>query len=179
MIRINLLSIKRKKKAKPLPAFFISMVLITVVTVCALAYLYFYFNSNLQAAQERFDKNKSTMAELKNMIKDVDNYEKLKKTVEDRTKIIEQLRKNQNVPVMVLDEVSAKLPKGVWLNSLSISGDSGSLDGAGFTNADVVAYVENLKGSKILNEIYLQESRQAEIEQISLYQFKLTFKVAG
>ncbi len=179
MIRVNLLPVKRKKRAKPLPAFVISAALITILVLCFLAYLFFYFNTNLQAVQNHFNSNKQKIAELKNRIREVDDFEKLNKTIGERTKIIEQLRKNQNIPVMMLDELSRELPKGVWLNSLSVSDNNGSLDGYAFTNSDVVAYVDNLKGSKLLTDIYLQESKQAEIEKIPLYQFRLTFKVAG
>lgn len=178
MIRVNLLPVKRKKKAKPLPTFVISTTLITVLVLIALAYLFFYYNSNLQTTQGKFDANKQKIAELKNKIKEVDNFEKLNKTIEERTKIIEQLRKNQNIPVMMLDEISRNLPRGVWLQSMTVTGGgSGSIDGYAFTNSDVVAYVDNLKGSKLLTDIYLQESKQAEIEKIPLYQFKLTFRV--
>lgn len=177
MIRINLLPVKRKKRAKPLPTFVVSTTLITVVTVCALVYLFYYYNSSLRSTQEHFNSNKQKINELKNKIREVDNFEKLNNTIEQRTKIIEQLRKNQNVPVKILDELSRELPKGVWLRSLTVSGNNGSLEGFGFTNSDVVAYVDNLKGSKLLTDIYLQESRGIEMEKIPVYQFKLTFRV--
>ena len=179
MIRVNLLAVKRKKKAKPLPSFVISMVLVTVVAGCVLAYLVFYFNSKLQSAKLRFDANTRKIAELKEKIKEVENFEKLNKTIDERNKIIEQLRKNQKVPVMMLDEISRNLPKGVWLNNMTVTASGGSLEGYGFTNSDVVAYVDSLKGSKLLIDIYLQESKQAEIDKIPLYHFRLTFKVAA
>jgi len=179
MIRVNLLAVKRKKKAKPLSSFVISMVLVTFVSGCVLAYLVFFYNSKLQSAKSRFDANTKKIAELKEKIKEVENFEKLNKTIDERNKIIEQLRKNQKVPVIMLDEISRNLPKGVWLSSMTVTASGGSLEGYGFTNSDVVAYVDNLKGSKVLIDIYLQESKQAEIEKIPLYQFKLTFKVAA
>ena len=179
MVRVNLLAVKRKKKAKPLPTFVISAVLITVVAGCVLAYLAFYFSTKLRAAQQRFEVNKTRIAELKEKIKEVENFEKLNKTIDEKNKIIEQLRRNQNIPVMMLDEISAKLPKGVWLSSLTVSGGGGNMEGFGFTNSDVVAYVDNLKGSKMLLDIFLQESRQAEVDKIPLYQFKLTFRVGA
>ncbi len=179
MIRVNLLAVKRKKKAKPLPPFVISTVLITILVCFALAYLAFYFNAKLQSTKSRFEENTRTIADLKEKIKEVENFEQLNKTIDDKNKIIEQLRRNQNIPVMLLDEVSKNLPKGVWLSNMAVAGNGGSLEGFGFTNSDVVAYVDNLKGSKVLADIYLQESKQAEVEKIPLYQFKLTFRVAG
>jgi len=179
MIRVNLLAVKRKKKAKPLPTFVISATFVTILTVCVLAYLVFYFSSRLQSAKGRVEANKKKIEELKEKIKEVENFEKLNKTIDERNKIIEQLRRNQNIPVMMLDEFSRDLPNGVWIISLTSAGNGGTLEGFAFTNADVVTYVENLKGSKLLTDVYLQESKQAEIEKIPLYRFKLTFKVAA
>jgi type IV pilus assembly protein PilN len=179
MIRVNLLAVKRKKKAKPLPAFVISATLVTILAVCVLAYLVFYFNSRLQSARNTVEANKKKIAELKEKIREVENFEKLNKTIDERNKIIEQLRRNQNIPVRILDELSRDLPNGVWLLALTSAGGGGTLEGFAFTNADVVAYVDNLKTSKLLTEIYLQESKQAEVEKITLYRFKLTFKVAS
>lgn len=179
MIRVNLLAVKRKKRAKPLPTFVISMVFIFIVTLCILAYVFFYFNSELKSTKARFETNKNRIAELKEKIKEVEDFEKLNKTIDEKNKLIEQLRKNQKIPVMMLDEISRNLPKGVWLSSLSVAGSGGTLEGYGFTNSDVVAYVDNLKGSKLLTDIYLQESKQSELEKIPLYQFKLTFKVGA
>jgi len=177
MIRVNLLAVKRKKKAKPLPSFVVSTTLITVVVICVLGYLVFYFNSRLQSTKNRLEDNKRKIEELKEKIKEVENFEKLNKAIDERSKIIEQLRKNQTIPVKMLDEVSRDLPNGIWITSLSAAGGTGTLEGYAFTNSDVVAYVDNLKTSKLLTEIYLQESKQAEVEKIPLYYFKLTFKV--
>jgi len=179
MIRVNLLPVKRKKKPKPLPTFVVSVTLITVFAIIALAYLFYYYNSNLNSTKARFEGNKQKIAELKRLIKEVDNFEKLNRTFDERNRIIEQLRKNQNVPVMMLDEISRNLPNGVWLHSVTVSGSSVSMDGYAFTNSDVVAYVDNLKNSKVFSDVFLQESKQAEIEKIPLYQFKLTFRVAA
>ncbi len=177
MIRVNLLAVKRKKKAKPLPTFVISSTLLTVVTICVLAYLVFYFSSKLETAKRTVQRNKQKIEELKGKIKEVENFEKLNKVIDERNKIIEQLRRNQNIPVMILDELSRTLPNGVWLSVLSVTGGGGSLEGFAFTNADVVAYVENLKNSKLLTDVYLQESKETLLEKIPAYHFKLTFKV--
>jgi type IV pilus assembly protein PilN len=177
MIRVNLLPVKRKKKAKPIPTVVLSTVLATVAVLCVLAYLFFYYTSTLQSTKNQFEANKQKIADLKNKIKEVEDFERLNKTIDDRNKLIEQLRKNQKIPVMMLDELSKALPKGVWLQSLSVSGQNGNIEGYAFTNTDVVAYVDNLKASKLLTDIFLQESKQAEIEKIPLYRFKLTFRV--
>lgn len=179
MIRINLLPVARKKKPKPLPGVISSATILTVITIGALVFLFFYFNSKLQEAKFRFATNEQKKTELKKTIKEVEDFEKLNKTFEERNKIIEQLRKNQNMPVRIIDEISRNLPNGVWLQTLTVSGGSVSLDGFAFTNSDIVAYVNSMKNSTIFSDIFLQESKQTEIDKVSLYQFKLTFRVAA
>lgn len=179
MMRINLLPVARKKKPKALPAVITSTTLVAVFTTAVLVFLFFYINSRLQETTARFNANEQKKTELKKTIKEVENLEKLNKTFEERNKLIEQLRKNQNIPVMVLDEISRNLPNGVWLQAMTVSGGSVNLDGYAFTNSDVVAYVNNMKNSKVFSDIFLQESKQTEIEKISMYQFKLTFRVVA
>jgi len=177
MIKVNLLPVKRKKKAKPIPAFLIATILGTVGVCLVMAFLFFTYSSRLSDRKAKFAKNERTIAELKEKIKAVEDFEKRNKVFKERSDIIEQLSKNKSVPVKILDEISAVMPNGIWIQALSFAGDTVSLDGYGFTNADIVAYVDNLKASKIFTEVYLQESRSAEIEKIPLYVFKLTFKV--
>lgn len=177
MIRINLLPVKRKKKPKPLPTFVVSVTIIAVFFAVGLFYLYFYYNRSLSAVKTQHEQNKIRIAELKKRIQEVDNFEKLNKTFDERNKVIEQLRRNQNVPAMMLDEISRHLPNGVWLKSMNYVGGTVTIEGYAFSNSEVVSYVDNLKGAKRFAEIYLQESKQAEIEKIPLYIFKMTFKV--
>lgn len=179
MIRINLLPFKRKRKAKPLPTIVVSATLIVVLLAVALLYLFFYFNSRLKSTEAQFETNKQRVAELKKTIREVEDYEKLNKTFEERSRLIEQLRKNQNIPVMILDDVSRNLPRGIWLLAMSVAGDTVSIEGHAFSNSEVVAYVDSLKGAKRFSDVYLQETMQSEIEKIPVYRFKLTFKVAG
>lgn len=177
MIRVNLLPFKRKKKRKPLPTFLIFTVLITLGSLAVMGYLFYYFNSRLNETKAQFEANKKKIAELKEKIKEVENFEKLNKSFQDKTQLIEQLRRNQNVPVMILDEISRKLPNGVWLSSMTVSGGGLSFDGYAFSNSDVVAYVDSLKDSKAFAEIFLQESRQEEKDKIPVFHFKITLKV--
>lgn len=177
MIKVNLLPVKRKKKAKPLPSFLVITVLTTVGICVILAYLTFFFSSRLSAKKEQFAANERKIAELKEMIKTVVDFEERNKTFRERTEIIEQLSKNKSLPVKILDEFSALLPSGVWLQSMSVSGGSINLEGYGFTNNDIVAYVDNIKNSPLFTEVYLQESKSVEAEKVAVYMFKLTCKL--
>jgi type IV pilus assembly protein PilN len=177
MIKVNLLPVKRKKKPKPVPTFVITMVVMTIVVSVAMAYLVFFFNSRLSMKKAEVADKEKKIAELKEKIKAVENFEQLNKTFQQKNDIIEQLSRNKSVPVKLLDEISNLLPDGVWLHALSISGENINIEGSGFTNSDIVSYIDNLKNSKIFTEVYLQESRSTTVEKITLYTFRLTFKI--
>lgn len=177
MIKVNLLPVKKKKKKQPLPTFFISMLIVTLASGAVLAYLVFFFSGRVAERQERVRRNETTIAELKQKIKDVEDYEKRNAMFQQRKEVIETLGRNKTVPVKVLDEINAQLPPGVWLTGMDVAGDKINLTCTAFTNTDVVNYVDNLKKSKLFTDIYLQESVQAQAAGYSLYNFKLNFKV--
>lgn len=177
MIRINLLDVERRKKHKPLPAFFFHSIIILAVTILVLGLFTFHLTSKLSDLRAESASKEKRLDELNAKIKEVGNYERNNKAFQEKTNIIEQLRKNQDIPLRLLDEVSAMLPKGVWLTSLNEAGGNITIEGYAFINPDLVGYIDNLKSSKYLEEVTLIESRDATVENVSLYQFKLTFRI--
>ena len=179
MIKVNLLPVKRKKKSKPLPSFLLATIAVTVAACLIMGYLVFFYTTRLSARKATYAQNETKIAELKEKIKAVEDFEKRNKNFKERNDIIEQLSKNRSVPARLLDELSSLQPAGIWLKTLSVTGDSISLDGYGFSNNEIVTYVDNIKGSKLFTEVYLQESKSTEYEKIALYMFKLTLKIKG
>jgi type IV pilus assembly protein PilN len=177
MIKVNLIPVKRKKKAKPIPTFLIIGVFVTIGALF-ISGLFFYRATRILAeTRAQHMANENRLAELKEKIKAVENFEQLNKTFDQRNKIIEQLSKNKSVPVILLDEVSNLLPRGVWLDRMTVSGNTIKLDGHGFTNSDIVAFVDKIKASKKFADVYLTQSKDKEIDTVQLYQFSLTFRI--
>jgi Tfp pilus assembly protein PilN len=182
MIKINLLpeekkKRKKRKEAKPYPKIVVTIGTVTFATLLITGGAVYFFKSNISQLKEQTESNKAAIANLKKKTEEVKKYEKLNKEFEQRNNLIENLRKNQSVPVRILDDVSAMIPEGVWLNSMNCKDKDIVIEGYAFTNIDVVAYVANLKKSVNITDINLDESRQTEVEKVSVYKFKLSFKV--
>lgn len=177
MIKVNLIPTKKKKKQKPIPVFLIYTILLFVVTGLILGYLAYFYSSRLSAREAEFKENERKITELKAKIKAVEDFERLNKTFQQRKDIIEELGRNKSLPVKILDEISAQLPVGVWLTAMDVKGADINLNCTAFSNTDVVNYVNNLKNSKLFTDVYLQESIQSKTKEISVYTFRLTFKV--
>ncbi len=177
MIKINLLPVKKKRKAKPLPGFLLTGLAVFAISAAVAGYLYYFVNSRVALRQAKIADNDRRIEELAKKIKAVENYEKLNATFQNHKQIIEELGKNKTLPVKALDEISALLPPGIWFNSLDIKGQDLNVNGTGFTNSDVVNYVNNLKKSQMFTDVYLQESIQNQASGLPVYVFKLAFRV--
>ncbi|MEJ2695313.1 MAG: PilN domain-containing protein [Candidatus Sulfobium sp.] len=177
MIKVNLLPVKKKRRAKPVPGFLVAAVVLPIATAAVLVYVIYSMNAALTSRKDLVAKNDKKIAQLKEKIKSVTDYEKRNAEYKKRKELVEKLSRNRTLPVKALDEISSLLPAGVWLNSLKLSGDNISLSGTAFTNTDVVNYVNNCKNSRMFTNVYLGESVQTSISGFSAYNFRLTFKV--
>ncbi|MBZ0157244.1 MAG: PilN domain-containing protein [Alphaproteobacteria bacterium] len=180
MIRINLLTEKRKKKKAAGPSRFLALLAAAVAgALLAMGLATILLKTTVSRLRTESEKNTATIASLSKKINEIKKYERMNKELEQKSGIIEVLRKNQAVPVLILDEVSRVLADGVWLNSLSYKDNAVVLEGHAFTNSDLVAYVNNLKRLTSIFDVYLEESREVEVEKIRVYRFRLNFKVKG
>jgi len=176
MIRINLLPTRRKKVVVLPPSLIYGAIGAVIVIILLVAYT-IYLNSKISSINQQVIAKQQRLNQMKAKLKEVENYERDNAEFRKKTQIIERLRSNQAVPLRLLDEVSERLPKGVWLTLLENRSNSVSIEGFAFSNSDLVAYVQNLKTSKYFENVELIESRQTEIDKFSVYKFKLTFRI--
>ena len=182
MLKINLLAEKRAKKeqvkATPAKKFLNLILIVTMAVLLVMGGLVYYFTSyQKDSLIKQLENNKNVMAQLQKKIVDVKKFEALNASIEQKTTLIENLRKHQAVPVRILDEVSSVLPEGVWLTSLAYKDNIVRIEGVAYTNLDIVSYVENFKKSAIITEVSLEESKYEEIDKTPVYKFKLNFTV--
>ncbi len=121
MIRINLLAVERK----PVAATFdvarkitVGCSLLLVATVTLLGWRYW----SLQQESRRLDVDIMTAEaetrRLQSVLQQVADFEKQRGQLQQRVALIEELRKGQNGPVHLLDEISRALPDRLWLTQM-------------------------------------------------------------
>lgn len=179
MIRINLIPTKRKKKAKPLAGYLVSAVFVAIGTLVLAFFVNSYMSSVVEELQKKSEENKQLIAKLDKQIKEVKDFENLKKKFLDRKRVIEELTANQSLPVRILDELSMKLSEGVWLNSVNIRQNKVSLAGIGFSNNDIVDYVENMKSSELFRNVELLGTTKSKKGDVVTFSFTISFEVVG
>ncbi|MBI3610663.1 MAG: PilN domain-containing protein [Nitrospirae bacterium] len=177
MIKINLLPVPKAKKAKKAAEIqyeFVLSGLLIVLVVSACGYFWYLQDAKIELFQEQKTKAVAELTVLKAKVKEVENYENNKKVLEEKNKVIEQLKKNQSAPVHLLDELSRSMdPLKIWLVNLSAQGTKVDIDGKAITNSDIVEFINTMKKSKFFTDIQLIESRQAIELNVPIYNFKL------
>jgi type IV pilus assembly protein PilN len=179
MIKINLIPAKRKKKPKPVPPFLVAMILLLLFSGIAVGYYNSYKAGEVEKLENQKAANAQKLKELEKRVQEVKNYESLNQQVKQRRDIIEQLTLNQSLPVRILDEMSNRLTDGVWITTMTISGNRITLAGNGFTNTDIVSFVQSLKASELFTNVELHGTTRKPIEGVETYGFNLTLEVKG
>jgi len=181
MIKINLLPTKRKpaRKVTELQKQLIIAVVVVGGVFSGMAFYYISLNSKIASREKDLATAKAEVARQDNMLREVKNVEDERKKVTDKIGIIEQLKKNQQGPVRLLDEISRAIPATAAISNMTEVSGSINITGEAFTNEDVVKFVENLKASAFFADVFLLETSQVAKEGYEIYVYKLQFRYKG
>lgn len=183
MIRINLLSGPKSRAAKPqydVRAQALLGIGVLLVTIAGCWWYSASLDEAIEARQEEKQAKEKQVVQLKEQVKQVQDFEQKKKLLEDKNRVIDQLESARVGPVKVLDYVSQSIePLKVWLTNLKLSAEAVEVEGKAMTNDDVVEFVNNLRRTDFFANINLQESKAAVENKINIYQFKLAFRLKG
>jgi type IV pilus assembly protein PilN len=189
MIRVNLLAERQEKKQKKaesvlvvekkrkVPAFAVTLLIVIFSAVFVMALAYFLLRMNLDDLKDEYQKNAAQMVDLKKKIDEVKKYEELNKVIQQKTVLIENLKKNQSAPARLLDDISKLITGEAWLTSVTFNNPQVAVEGVSFSNEDVVTFIDSLKRSPNYTDVNLEETKQGNMENLEVYQFRLNFKV--
>ena len=154
MIRINLLATERKAAkaaAKGFQAGQKLTVIGSLILVLAAAGIgWRYWALGQQQAQIERNIAAATREEqrLAQILKEVQEFEARKIRLEARVALIDELRKGQNAPVHMVDQISRALPEMTWLTSMQQNGFDITMQGRCLTLTSLSDFVGNLEASR-------------------------------
>jgi type IV pilus assembly protein PilN len=153
-----------------------NVLIVACLVVGVLAALaYWYINRRELKQQEELAAQRTAQAQkLESIIKEVDDYQKRKDSLQQRIDLINQLKQNQKGPVRIMDQISRDLPDLVWLDTLDITAGRVTLAGRGLNPNAIALFIENVK-----NDPYFEEPQVGAVTQISaaplVYGFDMNF----
>ena len=191
MIRINLLAsehrgVKPASKLDTAKRVTIAGGLLFLLTGSGLGWRYWALGQ--QEATLELDIRSAQQEELRlnAILKEVQDFEARKQQLEQRVKLIDELRKGQNAPVHMIDQVSRALPDMTWMTSLEQDGYQVTIEGRCLTLTSLSDFVGNLEASRFFQRpVEILDSKVVNGDELKgvpdLIQFSIrgVFQMAG
>ena len=145
MIRINLLPVKKSQSSVKGRNFLVAAAAALLVTGGANFAWYDMEASETSALAEQISSTERKVEELKKVIGEVENINKRKKDLEDKLKVLAELRKGRSGPVRFLDALATATPKKVWIKTFEENGNAVKLVGSAMSHEDVAEFMRSLQ----------------------------------
>ena len=145
LVRINLLPVRAVKKREMGRQV---LVLFGAVLVLALVgnFLWYSNRSSVQKQNaERIAKTEAKIKELEKVIGEVNNINKRKKELEEKLKVLGDLRKGRSGPVRMLDALATSTPKKVWIRDFDEKNNAVKVTGSAVNHEDVSDFMRSLQ----------------------------------
>ncbi len=144
MIRINLLPVRQVQKREVGRQI---LILAAVVVIGGLVGNYLWYSDRegeRTRLQAQLAETQRRITELEKVIGEVNNINKRKREVEDKLKILNDLRKLRSGPVRMLDALATAIPKKVWLQDFNEQSNQVKLTGSAMSHEDVAELMRGL-----------------------------------
>lgn len=171
MTRINLLPWREELRQERQKQFMTILVLTMVLAAAIVGLIHFQMNSkiNYQNARNQFLKNE--IAKLDKEIEEIQELQKVRKSLIERMEVIQDLQKSRPSIVHLFTELVTTVPNGVYLKNLEQNGEVLRIVGEAESNARVSSYMRNLNDSDWLTDPNLDviEIEDKKVTRISSF----------
>ncbi|OFV91335.1 MAG: hypothetical protein A3J75_04585 [Acidobacteria bacterium RBG_16_68_9] len=186
MIRINLLTVERKKEGRHWGALSATQKLTigcsAILGATAIAVLWWFWH--LQQVDRQLDADVAAAQQeslrLREVLVQVQRFETQRTQLQQRVALIEELRKGQTGPVHMLDQISRSLPDRLWLTTMAQGKDvTMSIDGLTTSMTALSDFVANLEGAGyFLKPVEIVSSQVQSVSGTELVRFTVRAQFA-
>jgi len=179
MANINLLPVEYREKEK-FNLRRVLIILFIILLAFGSAYLYFSLEFQIDYKEQQLTTMKSELAAIEKTIKEVQNLEKDKKTIEERIVVIQGLFDNQSHLSRILGEFSASILDEVWVDNFNLSANQTFDFTANTSNNYLIAkYMVALKNEPTFDNIELGYVHKSKIKEEDTDVEIVNFKLSG
>lgn len=185
MIRVNLLRPGKKEvtggaepvsyveESKGKKLNILALVGAVAITLGVTGLLYFLQSNRLDSERKLLEERRVRKVELEKVLKKMTEVESTKKILDQKIKIIGDLKLRQKDAVLMMDKLSACLPDWVWLTGLNFSGNVLNIDGKALSNNLIADLINNLQNSNYFTNVQLKTSVRKREAGSDVFEFKL------
>ena len=189
MIRINLLEETRqqvKAKGGGGPKFQMAgnagVIVLGIGVALAVAAVLMYFmilKAKMDTLDSKIAEAEKERARLEFVLKRNDELNKKKDELTRKIGIIAELKRKQDLPVKMMDQVSKNLADFVWLEDLTFTGDLVTVRGKAQTPIALANFLRNLEDSKFFRDVAMNQVRNQEADGLTAFDSTTTFNPSG
>jgi type IV pilus assembly protein PilN len=186
MIKINLLRPEKKEvaagggttvsfaeEAKPSQLSVPALVAAIAITVIGIGTLYFLQSSKLASEKKLLEERTLRKAELEKVLAKLADIELTKKELDNKIKIIGDLKLRQKDAVFMMDRMSRCLPDWVWLSDLTFASGAVTISGKALSNNLIADLINNLQNSNSFTNVQLTSSVRKKEAGIDIFVFHI------
>lgn len=177
MIRVNLLPHRQLKREARQREFGL-MAGFSAIAACFIIFMgWTFINGQLDEQNERNSRLEAANIALDKEIADIKDLKDQISAMLERKQVVENLQTNRSQAVVVLDELSRKLPDGMYYKSIKQTGNIIRIEGVADANARVATLVRSLSDSEWLELPNLVEIKAVVVNTIKQNAFILTVNI--
>lgn len=113
---------------------------------------WFVKNQELEQMRAEITVREAEAKKLEAIINEVEQYQARKENLEQRIRLINDLKRNQKNPVLIMDRISQDLPDLVWLDTMVLKQTAISMTGRALNANAVATFVANVKQDALFQE---------------------------
>ena len=152
MARINLLPWREERRKARQIAFNITAGIVAAAGAFVVVLMYLYMTKALsdQDARNKYLSDQITL--MDHQIEQIKDLQDTKQNLLARMQIIQQLQQSRPVVVHLFDQLVKTLPPGVYLTSVTESGNQLTLEGSAESSARISTYLRNIDASPFMGD---------------------------
>lgn len=155
MIKINLLPYREILKKKNITNHALAGGATLVLALLVIVAVNIAITTKISAVEREIGRIESEIASNKKIMEEIKKLKEEKELYRKQFQIIEQLKKDKRGPVIILDELAAKIPEKIWLLELKQKGNTLELVGAALDNKFVSTFMSDLESSPYFSRVDL------------------------
>ena len=190
MIHINLVAGERRGAKQATKRFDLGQKiaaagsLIAVVTLLLLGWRYWALDQRGTQLEEDIAAAKREETRLAEVLKQVTEFEQQREQLKQRLALIDELRKGQNAPVHIIDQISRSLPEMTWLVAVDQKEYEVTIEGRSTSLSALSDLVGNLESTRYFQRpVEIVESQviggQKDGPDLIEFTIKGKFQMAG
>jgi type IV pilus assembly protein PilN len=177
MIKINLLKARKGTKRIGVRKELIVFILSMMVILALLFVVQWYIGGEKDKTVAQIANTKKEIEYYKSLRTEFEKAKEQQKVLQEKLRVINQLRKEKEGPAKVLDELCIDKPDKVYFESVKKDGSKLGIEGVALDDETVANFMTNLRKSKLFKNVDLIVAEQIEVSKIPLKKFILSCEI--